>query len=129
LNETTAETAMLGTFFEQLWGYSQAGHASSDAGFSLYPQFAIPGAGANGGTGQADLAIGHFRQGKGVPQVLCEFKSIKSGLDADQKRKGNARSPVRQCLDYLSFARRGLIGSEPILPTWAIVIDMNEFRL
>jgi hypothetical protein len=36
---------------------------------------------------------------------------------------------VRQCLDYLSFARRGLFASDPILPTWGIVTDMNELRL
>jgi hypothetical protein len=46
-----------------------------------------------------------------------------------QKRKGNNRSPVRQCLDYLSYARRGMFPSDPILPTWGIVTDMNEFRL
>jgi hypothetical protein len=61
--------------------------------------------------------------------VLCEFKDIKSALDAPQKRKGNSRSPVQQGLDYLSAARRGLFGNEPIVPTWAIVTDMNEFRL
>ena len=36
---------------------------------------------------------------------------------------------MRQCLDYLSYARRGMFGNEPILPTWAVVTDMNEFRL
>jgi Eco57I restriction-modification methylase len=61
--------------------------------------------------------------------VLCEFKDIKTSLDAEQPRKGNTRSPVRQCLDYLSYARRGTIGSEPILPTWGLATDMNEFRL
>lgn len=89
----------------------------------------MQGAGAGGGSGRADLALGYFDQGGGVPQVLCEYKSIKSALDADQKRKGNTRSPVRQALDYLSHARRGMIGSEPQVPTWAFVSDMNEFRL
>ncbi|MGH7153053.1 MAG: hypothetical protein ACREF3_03915, partial [Acetobacteraceae bacterium] len=61
--------------------------------------------------------------------MLCEFKGIGTSLDAEQKRKGNTRSPVRQCLDYLSHARKGMIGSEPILPMWGLATDMNEFRL
>jgi len=77
------------------------------------------------------LAIGCFEKGqlRPIAQVLCEFKDIRSNLDAPQKRKGNNRSPVRQCLDYLSNARRGLFASDVILPTWGIVSDMNEFRL
>jgi hypothetical protein len=100
-------------------GYVQTGQRGSKTGFSLYPKFTIPGSGANGGSGEVDLAIGYFSKtapGQ-IPQMLCEFKGIRSALDADQKRKGNTRSPVRQCLDYLSFARRGMIGSEPILPS------------
>jgi hypothetical protein len=117
-------------FFRETWGYTQSGQADAKTGFTLYPKFAIPGAGAKGGKGEADLAIGYFGVSRGdIPQVLCEFKDIRSNLDAEQKRKGNARSPVRQCLDYLSFARRGMIGSEPILPTWGLVTDMNEVRL
>ena len=79
----------------------------------------FPGAGANGGSGGADLSIGRFSKTDPghVPQVLYEFKGIRSALDSDRKRKGNTRSPVRKCLDYLSFARRGMIGSGPILPT------------
>jgi Eco57I restriction-modification methylase len=131
LKETSAESAFIDVFFRETWGYVQTGQRGSETGFSLYPKFAIPGAGANGGSGEADLAIGYFSKtapGQ-IPQVLCEFKAIRSALDADQKRKGNTRSPVRQCLEYLGFARRGMIGSEPNLPTWGIVTDMNEFRL
>jgi hypothetical protein len=105
-----AESAFLDVFFRETWGHVQTGQRGSETGFSLYPKFAIPGAGANGGSGEADLAIGYFSKtapGQ-IPQVLCEFKTIRSALDADQKRKGNTRSPVRQCLDYLSFARRGM---------------------
>jgi hypothetical protein len=42
--------------------------------FSLYPRFAIPGAGAKGGRGEADLAIGYFgKTAPGqTPQVLCD---------------------------------------------------------
>ncbi|MEX2642151.1 MAG: DNA methyltransferase [Acetobacterales bacterium] len=64
-----------------------------------------------------------------LPQVLCEFKDITSALDAPQRRKRDNRSPVQQGLSYLSAARRGIFGHEPIVPTFAIITDMNEFRL
>src|SRR5205085_8212858 len=54
---------------------------------------------------------------------------IRSALDAPQKRKGNTRPPVKQCLDYLSASRRSFFGNEAVLPTWGVVTDMNEFRL
>lgn len=132
LRETSAESALIEEFFRQTWGYAQSGQAGTeDGGFTLWPKFPIPGAGEKGGTGEADLAIGFFQKenASAIPQVLCEFKDIRSNLDAPQKRKGNNRPPVRQCLDYLSSARRGLFPSDPILPTWGIVTDMNEFRL
>lgn len=132
LRETSAESALIEEFFRDTWGYEQSGQASADAGtFTSWPKFPIPGAGEKGGVGTADLAMGHFQKEEEspVPQVLCEFKDIRSGLDAPQKRKGNNRSPIRQCLDYLSYARRGFFPSDPILPTWGIVTDMNEFRL
>ncbi len=132
LKETSAEAAFIQEFFRQTWGYEQSGQSGSEGGdFTLWPKFAIEGAGEKGGTGAADLAIGTFRKGEkqAVPQAICEFKDIRSDLDAPQKRKGNNRSPVRQCLDYLSNARRGLFPSDPIQPTWGIVSDMNEFRL
>ena len=131
LKETSAEAAFIEEFFRETWGYVQTGQAGSENAFTLWPKFPVPGAGAKGGAGEADLAIGYFTKESPthIPQVLCEFKDIKSDLDAPQKRKGNNRSPVRQCLDYLSYARRGMFGNEPILPTWAIVTDMNEFRL
>jgi hypothetical protein len=132
LRETSAEAALIEEFFHQTWGYAQSGQAGTEGGgFTLWPKFPIPGAGEKGGTGEADVAIGFFHKdvASSIPQVLCEFKDIRSNLDASQKRKGNNRSPVRQCLDYLGFARRGLFPSDPILPTWGIVTDMNEFRL
>ena len=64
-----------------------------------------------------------------MPQGLCEFKGIYAGLDTPQNRKGNTRSPVKQCADYLREAGRNLYGNEPVQPTWAVVTDMNEFRL
>jgi len=132
LKETSAEAAFIEEFFHGIWGYEQSGQVGSETGaFTLWPKLAIPGAGEKGGVGAADLAIGVFHKagGAAIPQVLCEFKDIRSDLDAPQRRKGNNRSPVRQCLDYLGFARRGLFPSDPILPTWGIVTDMNEFRL
>ena len=129
LKETSAEAAFINVFFEATWGYQQSGQAGTASGFTLWPKFTVPGAGAKGGPGEADLAVGYFGGASAIPQILCEFKSIKSALDADQKRKDNTRSPVRQCLDYLGHARKGMIGSEPILPTWGLVTDMNEFRL
>jgi len=132
LRETSAEAALVQEFFHDTWGYEQSGQAGAEGGFfTLWPKFAIAGAGAKGGAGEADLAIGNFQKDDDnpVPQILCEFKDVRSDLDAPQKRKGNNRSPVRQCLDYLTYARRGFFPSDPILPTWGIVTDMNEFRL
>src|SRR5206468_12434472 len=95
-----------------------------------HPKYRIQEEGAGGGSGEADLALGWFRGTLAdVPQVLCEFKDIRSALDARQNRKGNTRSPVEQCLNYLRGARRGLFGNEPVQPWWALVTDMNEFRL
>ena len=76
------------------------------------------------------MALGWFRGRKdAIPQVLCEFKDIRSKLDAKQNRKGSTRSPVEQCLNYVRGARRGLFGNEPVQPWWGLVTDMNEFRL
>ncbi len=130
LGETGAEPAFIQEFFHNTWGYVQAGQAGSGDGYTLRPQFNVPGAGAGGGTGKADAALGYFTgANSGVAQVLCEYKSIRSALDDPQRRKGNTRSPIRQALDYLSHARKGMIGSEPQVPTWALVTNMNEFRL
>lgn len=130
LRETSAEAAFLEEFFRQTWGYVQSGQAGPGETFSLYPQFPVDGGSARGQRGSADAAMGTFDGEEGqIPQVLCEFKDIKSALDAPQKRKGDNRSPVQQGLGYLSAARRGMFGNEPIVPTWGIVTDMNEFRL
>ena len=131
LGESSAEPAFLDEFFRQTWGYAQTGQAGGEMTFSLYPEFPVPGAGAGGGTGAADAALGHFDDARQpyVPQVLCEFKDIRTDLDTRQRRKGSTRSPVRQALDYLSGARRGMFGDESIQPMWALVTNMNEFRL
>ena len=61
--------------------------------------------------------------------MLCEFKGIDADLDAAQNRKGNRRSPVMQARDYLWNARAGLHAGAPVQPRFAIVTDMDEFRL
>lgn len=125
--ETEIEAAFIGRFFEDTWGYRPDGHGDS---WTLQQQFAVPGAGAGGQGGSADLALGYFGAGtSGVPQVLCEFKGVGADLDRPQNRKGNTRSPARQALDYLTFARRGYFDNAAVLPRFALVTDMNQFRL
>lgn len=131
LTESQEEGSFMDTFFKQLWRYFANGETKSGDGFTRFPKYKIAGAGQTGGTGEADLALGWFGREDipETPQVLCEFKDIRSNLDAKQNRKGNTRSPVKQCADYLREAGKELFGNEAILPTWGIVTDMNEFRL
>ncbi|GBC59372.1 hypothetical protein DENIS_0311 [Desulfonema ishimotonii] len=132
--ETESEGAFADIFFKKIWGYAASGETAKDDGYTCHPQFPIPNAGQKGGTGKADMALGYFGGDDAVskiPQVLCEFKDIRSGLDNEQNRKGNKRSPVRQCADYLREANNAFApyGHEPVRAKWAIVTDMNEFRL
>jgi len=102
LKETESEAAFIQRFFVETWGYALQGASKDTVLYTCRPQFAVDGAGQTGGKGAADLALGNFGVGAdGVPQVLSEFKDIRSGLDSPQKRKGNDRSPVIQCFDYL----------------------------
>jgi hypothetical protein len=129
LNEVAAEGAFTQTFFVDTWRYGEAGRVDKNL-VTLIPKLRVQGEGAGGGSGEADLALGWFRDNPlAIPQVLCEFKDIRSALDARQNRKGSARSPVEQCLNYVRGARRGLFGNEPVQPWWGLVTDMNEFRL
>lgn len=126
--ETQAEGSFIQRFFVETWGYRDDG-VGSDV-FHLWPKFPIAGAGQTGGQGEADLAVGTFGKDRPrIPQVVCEFKDIRSGLDKPQNRKGNNRSPVYQARDYLWNARRRMFGNEPVQPRFAIVTDMDEFRL
>lgn len=129
--ETSAEQNFIRTFFQDTWEYVSNGSRGDVAGYQLFPQYPIARAGQGGGMGSADLGIAWFERSglADTLQVACEFKDIRSGLDAPQRRKGNDRSPVKQCADYLKESRAGLFGNEPIQPQWAIVTDMNEFRL
>lgn len=129
LSETQAEGAFTQTFFVDIWGYGDSGRAAPKD-HTIIAKFPVPGEGAGGGIGEADLALGWFRGSEdAIPQVLCEFKDIRSKLDAKQHRKGSTRTPVEQCLNYVRGARRGLFGNEPVQPWWGLVTDMNEFRL
>lgn len=126
--ETKAQESFTQRFFVETWGYRQDGTGSPT--FHLEPQFEIAGAGQTGSKGKADLGIGLFGAGRPkIPQIVCEFKDIRSGLDNKQNRKGNNRSPVQQAQDYLWGARRGVALNAPVQPRFAIVTDMNEFRL
>ena len=126
LRERSTVPAFLQIFFAEMWGYEQSGRGGD---YTAWPEYPVPGAGAGGGSGSADLALGWFGEPRAVPQVLCEFKDIRSSLDAPQARKGNTRSPVRQCLDYVAGVRREVFPNEPIQAWWGLVSDMNEFRL
>ncbi|MEI7947598.1 MAG: DNA methyltransferase [bacterium] len=130
-NEKQTETAFIQRFFVETWGYQLQGALQGSSTYTCLPQFSIEGAGQRGNTGISDVALGCFGVNvthKQIPQVLCEFKDIRSGLDDPQPRKGNPRSPVQQCLDYLTCSWQSR-GSALVEPTWAIVTDMNEFRL
>ena len=128
LNERATETAFIQRFFVETWGYHLQGNETP--AYTCRPQYELTGAGQSGGTGFADLALGRFGTGSdGVPQVLCEFKDIRSGLDAKQARKGNTRSPVEQCFDYLHSAWQSRSRDSLVEPFFALATDMNEFRL
>ncbi len=129
LSETQSEAAFIARYFVETWGYAGQG-ISPDGGYTFTQQYRLTGAGQSGNTGSADLALGNFGPGAdGVPQVLCEFKDIRSGLDDPQPRKGSTRSPVEQGLDYLTAAFLTRNRAAAVVPAWAVVTDMNEFRL
>lgn len=127
--ETADEAALMRNLFEGVWGYRYTGGAEDH---TLYPQYPVPGAGPRGGTGRVDAGLGFFFEHEGIPtvvQVTCEFKPFGTDLDAPQRGRGDQRSPVEQCLNYLCLANRPIHGAENVRPRWGIVTDMNEFRL
>lgn len=91
-------SAIIGSF---RIGCTPGGKSHADEGYACYPQFQVAGSGAGGATGQADAALGFFdrKDTPPTPQVLCEFKDVRSNLDGPQKRMGNTRSPVKQRAD------------------------------
>ncbi|SRR6266481_2990123 len=76
--ETSAEIAFVNICFEQTWGYTQSGKGHAPKGYTCYPKFPVAGAGAEGGVGEADCALGVFGRSDVPPtaQVLCEFKDV-----------------------------------------------------
>lgn len=131
LSETQLEQTFINLFFVDTWGYWGTGARGNSSQYTLCPQYKIHSAGQQGGRGSADLALGFFaaEDSNSIPQVLCEFKDIKSSLDAPQRREGNDRSPVKQCFDYLKYSFDATDSNSKVIPSWAIVTDMNEFRL
>ena len=127
--ESEASGAFVGVFFKGLWGHVAAGEQAAGTRFTCWPEFPVRHAGPTGSIGKADLALGFFEPGSAdpIPQVLCEFKDVHSCLDTPRLRKGHSRSPVAQAFAYLREAREGRAG--PFRPNWALVTDMNEFRL
>ena len=99
LNETQAEGAFTQAFFVDTWGYGEAGQVPPDQ-HTIIAKFPVPGEGAGGGAGKADLALGWFRSRElSFRRFFCELKDIRSRLDTKQNRKGSTRSPVEQCLN------------------------------
>jgi hypothetical protein len=99
LKETSAESAFIDVFFRETWGYVQTGQRGSETGFSLYQKFAIPGAGANGGSGEADLAIGYFSAGSRRSQLrflVPAFSSATAGNASITRSSGSKLDRVRQ---------------------------------
>ena len=87
LSETQAEGAFTQTFFVDTGDTVKRDVCARTA--HMIAKLPIPGEGAGGGAGEADLALGWFRGRKdAIPQVLCEFKDIRSKLDAKQNRRG-----------------------------------------
>jgi hypothetical protein len=96
LKETSAEAAFIESSFAIRGATFQSGQAGSEAGLlsgrnsrSLAPARTV-------GPARRDLAVGYFKKDdpSPIPQVLCEFKDIRSGLDADQNGRG---IPGRRC--------------------------------
>ena len=131
LTESQTEGIFVQQFFVGTWEYWGTGQRETADGFCMVAQSKVSGAGQTGGQGAADLALGWYgRSGTSpIDQVLCEFKDIRSSLDAPQNRKGNNRSPVKQCFDYLRYAFDQTPANSAVRPSWGIVTDMNEFRL
>lgn len=95
LSETQAEGAFTQTFFVDTWGYGEAGRVPPEEQ-TIIAKLPVPGEGAGGGAGEADLALAWFRGRKdAIPQVLCEFKDIRSKLDAKQNRNIREAHAVR----------------------------------
>lgn len=121
--EISDENEFINSIFKEALGY--IGKGTNSDNFNLHPKFSIEGAGASGGYGYADLAIGYFKRKSepsldNIAQVLVEFKDLNSqNLDQPSNRKDRL-SPVNQCWNYLSYYTDS---------KWGIVTNFNEIRI
>lgn len=117
--ETTDENEFINIVFKEILGY--IGKGTNSQCYHIYPKFKIDNAGAFGGSGYADLALGFFTKEKtDEAQVLVEFKDLNSDdLDKATNRKDKL-SPVNQCWNYLDFYGKA---------KWGIVTNFNEIRI
>ena len=76
LKETSAEAAFIEQFLRDTWGYVQSGQEEASKGFTLVPKYPVEGAGAKGGTGEADLAVGLFSQ-EGTADISAHKNLLK----------------------------------------------------
>jgi hypothetical protein len=111
--EEQKETAIEGEFLKEVFGEGLGYKLFSDneETWNLKAKFSV-------NAGEADAAIGIFRQGqKNSPSAVIELKGPTVNLDRD---KFNGRTAVRQCWDYLDEL--------PDCP-WGIVCNYVSFRL
>ena len=57
--EVSTAGTFIDIFFKQTWGYVASGEGETAAGFTVFPEFPVPGSGQTGGTGEpnADLTL------------------------------------------------------------------------
>ena len=111
--EEQKETAIEGEFLKEVFGEGLGYKlfSANEETWNLKAKFSV-------NAGEADAAIGIFRQGqKNSPSAVIELKGPTVNLDRD---KSNGRTAVRQCWDYLDE-----------LPDcqWGIVCNYVSFRL
>ncbi len=117
LAQDTHETQLQGPFCEDIFGkilgYAPVNNPTPDGVHHLEQEFHVPG------TGSADAALGHFRQGQDkTPLAVVELKGANVHLD---RARSNGRNAVAQCWDYLYAL--------PADCRWGIVSNFVSFRL
>ncbi|MCX4242868.1 Eco57I restriction-modification methylase domain-containing protein [Paraliomyxa miuraensis] len=125
---TVTHRAFVDDFLQATWGYRLGGRGDAGRGYTLQQPYGVENDGHDGVIGEAAFALGHFGRGErgGIPQVVGKVEADRSGLDLGHGGR-HRRSLVDRCFDTLREARAG--PSSRVLPTWAFVSDMNEFRL
>ncbi|WP_411824674.1 Eco57I restriction-modification methylase domain-containing protein [Leptospira sp. 'Mane'] len=122
--ESTDENEFINSIFKEALGY--IGKGSNSENFHIFSKYRIDGAGASGGHGYADLALGFFNRKteqsniENKAQILIEFKDMNSNnLEQISSRKDRL-SPVNQCWNYLSYYNDA---------KWGIITNFNEIRI